>query len=86
MRTDDATHVFGVRINVWMSILVFLGAVAYFVLARRRGDREVLASDRVAQDEGDGGHARTSDQDGEDEQDSRPGGEASSTAEEHQRR
>jgi len=40
MRTDPATHVFGVRINVWVSILVFLGAVVYFVLARSRGERE----------------------------------------------
>ncbi|HEX6353520.1 prolipoprotein diacylglyceryl transferase [Actinophytocola sp.] len=40
MRTDDATHVFGVRINVWVSILVFLGAAVYFVLARSRGPRE----------------------------------------------
>ncbi len=40
MRTDEATHVFGVRINVWVSALVFLGALAYFVLARSRGERE----------------------------------------------
>jgi phosphatidylglycerol---prolipoprotein diacylglyceryl transferase len=40
MRTDDATHVFGQRINVWVSLLVFLGAVAYFWLARKRGERE----------------------------------------------
>jgi prolipoprotein diacylglyceryl transferase len=40
MRTDDATHVFGVRINAWVSILVFLGAAVYFVLARFRGERE----------------------------------------------
>jgi prolipoprotein diacylglyceryl transferase len=44
MRTDDATHVFGVRINVWTSILVFLAAVTYFVLARKRGPREDPAS------------------------------------------
>ena len=44
MRTDTATHVFGVRINVWVSILVFLGAVAYFWLARRRGEREAPES------------------------------------------
>ncbi|OLR94715.1 prolipoprotein diacylglyceryl transferase [Actinokineospora bangkokensis] len=42
MRTDPATQVFGVRINVWVSLLVFLGAVAYFVLAAKRGPREVL--------------------------------------------
>ena len=40
MRTDEATHVAGVRINVWVSILVFLGAAVYFVLARSRGERE----------------------------------------------
>lgn len=40
MRTDEATHVFGVRVNVWVSVLVFLGAAAYFVLARSRGERE----------------------------------------------
>jgi len=40
MRTDEATHVFGVRINVWVSGLVFLGAVVYFVLARSKGERE----------------------------------------------
>jgi prolipoprotein diacylglyceryl transferase len=44
MRTDDATHVFGVRINVWVSILVFLGAAVYFVLAKSRGEREDPAS------------------------------------------
>lgn len=40
MRTDDATLVFGVRVNVWVSALVFLGAAVYFVLARSRGERE----------------------------------------------
>jgi prolipoprotein diacylglyceryltransferase len=40
MRTDDATHVFGVRVNVWVSALVFAGAVVYFLLARSRGERE----------------------------------------------
>jgi prolipoprotein diacylglyceryl transferase len=40
MRTDDATHVFGVRINVWVSIIVFVGAVVYFFLAKSKGERE----------------------------------------------
>ncbi|MFC4856180.1 prolipoprotein diacylglyceryl transferase [Actinophytocola glycyrrhizae] len=44
MRTDQATQVFGVRINVWVSILVFVGAAVYFVLARSRGEREDPAS------------------------------------------
>jgi prolipoprotein diacylglyceryl transferase len=40
MRTDPATPVFGVRVNVWVSGLVFLGAVVYLILARSRGERE----------------------------------------------
>lgn len=40
MRTDDASHVLGVRINVWVSILVFLGGAVYFWLAKSRGERE----------------------------------------------
>ena len=57
MRTDDATHVAGVRINVWVSILVFLGAAVYFVLARSRGEREdpalLLGKDAPRPDSGD---------------------------------
>lgn len=45
MRTDPATPVFGVRVNVWVSILLFLGGLAYFVLARRKGAREVLGEE-----------------------------------------
>ncbi|MGC4864332.1 prolipoprotein diacylglyceryl transferase [Micromonospora sp. DT53] len=40
MRTDDANHIFGVRLNVWTAALVFLGALIYFV--RVRGPREYL--------------------------------------------
>lgn len=42
MRTDPATLVFGQRINVWVSVLVFIGAVVAFVLAKSRGPREDL--------------------------------------------
>jgi prolipoprotein diacylglyceryl transferase len=40
MRTDDATHILGVRVNVWTSILVFIAGVVYLVVARKRGPRE----------------------------------------------
>ncbi|OZM70521.1 prolipoprotein diacylglyceryl transferase [Amycolatopsis antarctica] len=40
MRTDDATMVLGLRVNVWVSILVFVGAMAYVVIAKGRGPRE----------------------------------------------
>ncbi|WP_206797350.1 prolipoprotein diacylglyceryl transferase [Amycolatopsis sp. MtRt-6] len=42
MRTDTANHILGLRVNVWTSILLFAGAVAYFVIAARRGPREAL--------------------------------------------
>ncbi|MFC3893299.1 prolipoprotein diacylglyceryl transferase [Lentzea rhizosphaerae] len=44
MRTDEATLIFGTRVNVFVSALVFLGAVAYFVIARSRGEREDVAA------------------------------------------
>jgi prolipoprotein diacylglyceryl transferase len=40
MRTDEATHFFGVRLNVFTSIIVFLGALAYFLVVK--GPREYL--------------------------------------------
>ncbi|HET6529094.1 MAG TPA: prolipoprotein diacylglyceryl transferase [Actinoplanes sp.] len=40
LRTDDAAQFFGVRLNVFTSILVFLGALAYFLLVR--GPREYV--------------------------------------------
>jgi prolipoprotein diacylglyceryl transferase len=52
MRTDEATHVFGTRINVLVSVLVFLGAVVYFVLAKKRGEREDVAAIIAAQRDG----------------------------------
>ncbi|GAB2843904.1 prolipoprotein diacylglyceryl transferase [Lentzea nigeriaca] len=47
MRTDEATLIFGQRVNVFVSGLVFLGALIYFVLARSRGEREDLAALRA---------------------------------------
>jgi prolipoprotein diacylglyceryl transferase len=40
VRTDQATMVFNVRINVWIMTLLFIFGVVYFVLARSRGPRE----------------------------------------------
>ncbi|TBL29711.1 prolipoprotein diacylglyceryl transferase [Verrucosispora sp. SN26_14.1] len=40
MRTDDATSILGVRLNVWTAALVFVGALIYFL--RVRGPREYL--------------------------------------------
>jgi len=52
MRTDEATLIFGTRVNVFVSALVFIGAVAYFVIARSRGEREDVAALRGTPAEG----------------------------------
>ncbi|MEU5692605.1 prolipoprotein diacylglyceryl transferase [Actinosynnema sp. NPDC020468] len=52
MRTDPATQVFGLRINVITSIVVFLGAVIGFLLAGRKGGREVIVRGEPGPDDG----------------------------------
>jgi len=47
MRTDEATLILGTRVNVFVSALVFIGAVAYFVIARSRGEREDITALRA---------------------------------------
>ncbi|MFD4904433.1 prolipoprotein diacylglyceryl transferase [Kitasatospora purpeofusca] len=36
LRIDDAHHILGLRLNDWVAILVFLGAVAYFVIVGKK--------------------------------------------------
>ena len=47
MREDHATLIAGIRINVFTSVIVFIGAVIYLVLAKKRGEREDLAALRA---------------------------------------
>ncbi|MCP3797675.1 prolipoprotein diacylglyceryl transferase [Allokutzneria sp. A3M-2-11 16] len=47
MREDHATLIAGIRINVFTSVIVFVGAVIYLVLAKKRGEREDLAALRA---------------------------------------
>ncbi|WP_405732199.1 prolipoprotein diacylglyceryl transferase [Streptomyces sp. NBC_01537] len=50
MRVDDAHHILGMRLNDWTSIIVFLGAVAYFVIsAKRRPGREEVVEPLAAE-------------------------------------
>jgi prolipoprotein diacylglyceryl transferase len=43
LRIDTANHFLGLRLNDWTSIVVFIGALTYFVLsAKRRPGREVI--------------------------------------------
>ncbi|MEW9531447.1 prolipoprotein diacylglyceryl transferase [Microbispora sp. NPDC049125] len=42
LRVDPAHHILGMRLNQWTSIVIFLGAMAYFYLSRgRTGDEPV---------------------------------------------
>lgn len=55
MRVDDAHHILGMRLNDWTSIIVFLGAVVYFVISakRRPGREEVVEPLAAAAEPGD---------------------------------
>ncbi len=55
MRVDDAHHIFGLRLNNWTALFVFLLAVIYLVLsARKRPGREEVVEPGVSDGEGDG--------------------------------
>ncbi|GAA1758946.1 prolipoprotein diacylglyceryl transferase [Luedemannella helvata] len=45
LRTDTAHEFFGMRVNNWVSIAVFLGALAYFVLVRGPQEHISVAED-----------------------------------------
>jgi prolipoprotein diacylglyceryl transferase len=36
LRDDSATHLLGLRVNLWMSVILFVAAVAYIVISARR--------------------------------------------------
>ena len=36
LRADPATHLFGVRVNIWTSVVAFVAAAAWLVVSRRR--------------------------------------------------
>ena len=37
IRIDDATHILGIRLNVWTSVVLFTGATLYLRISQRRG-------------------------------------------------
>ncbi len=48
LRVDAAHHIFGLRLNDWVSILVFIGAVTFMVLRRDSGAATTEADSEVA--------------------------------------
>ncbi|WP_373869508.1 prolipoprotein diacylglyceryl transferase [Sphaerisporangium rufum] len=43
LRVDPAHHILGLRLNQWTSIVIFVGALAYFWLTRDKTTEEVVA-------------------------------------------
>jgi prolipoprotein diacylglyceryl transferase len=52
LRVDDAHHILGMRLNDWTAIVVFIGAVVYFVISAKRhpGREEIVEPAAVAAD------------------------------------
>jgi prolipoprotein diacylglyceryl transferase len=48
LRIDDAEHFLGLRLNDWTSLVVFLGALAMYVLVRKPVDEDVSGSGLAA--------------------------------------
>ncbi|MBK3624682.1 prolipoprotein diacylglyceryl transferase [Streptomyces sp. MBT49] len=66
MRVDDAHHILGLRLNDWTALVVFLLAVAYFVVsAKKRPGREAVV-EPAAQASGDAAEAEGGAQDAAD--------------------
>ncbi|MBK3636557.1 prolipoprotein diacylglyceryl transferase [Streptomyces sp. MBT97] len=66
MRVDDAHHILGLRLNDWTALVVFLLAVAYFVVsAKKRPGREAVV-EPAAQASGDAVEAEGGSQDAAD--------------------
>ena len=36
LRIDDANHILGLRLNIWVSVLVLLGAIIYLIKSRAK--------------------------------------------------
>ncbi|TPQ16226.1 prolipoprotein diacylglyceryl transferase [Streptomyces sporangiiformans] len=70
MRVDEAHHIFGLRLNEWTAIVVFLLAVIYFVVsAKRRPGREEVVEPGVSDGSGDDSAAEASDKDEDQDKD-----------------
>ncbi|SFB37109.1 Prolipoprotein diacylglyceryl transferase [Amycolatopsis marina] len=86
MRTDTANEILGLRVNVWTSALLFVGAVIYLIVAARRGPREdpatLRSNDDPVDDEEAGADQDTDSGDEAAKDESEPGdGESSGTDE-----
>jgi prolipoprotein diacylglyceryl transferase len=44
LRIDDANHIFGLRLNIWVSVLVLLGAIIYLIKSRAKAQDNSTAS------------------------------------------
>ncbi|MFF3780531.1 prolipoprotein diacylglyceryl transferase [Streptomyces sp. NPDC001933] len=79
MRVDEAHHILGLRLNVWTALIVFVLAVAYFVIsAKLRPGREEIVEPGAAEEAAEAAEAAKTgdaeaDADSESAEDSRDG-------------
>jgi hypothetical protein len=65
LRIDPANHILGLRINVFTSVIVFLGAVLFLILRRHVGREDptvVWGPDRPARGEPESAHQEPTEQ------------------------
>jgi prolipoprotein diacylglyceryl transferase len=44
LRIDEANHIFGVRLNIWVSIIVLAGSIIYLLKSRAKSEKKSVAS------------------------------------------
>ena len=79
MRSDEATHVLGIRINVFTSLLVFIGAVIYLLVVRGKREDPARLAGKPYPEDIPSTAAPKSDDDTESTQDDKSSGEKSGT-------
>lgn len=55
MRTDDANHILGLRVNVWTCLVVFVLGIVIIVTSGRRASRVATADEVTPAEDGPGG-------------------------------
>ncbi|GAB3682499.1 prolipoprotein diacylglyceryl transferase [Saccharopolyspora tripterygii] len=82
MRSDEATHILGIRINVFTSLLVFIGAVIYLLVVRGKREDPARLAGKPYPEDIPSTTAPKSDDDTESAQDDKPNADEKSAPDE----
>jgi prolipoprotein diacylglyceryl transferase len=75
LRIDSVNHLFGVRLNVWTSVVLFVAATIYFVVTGRRHPGRETDVQRVPEDDSDNAASGPDDAETDSDSDARAGSE-----------